>query len=242
MASYNSRGHALDRIRYIDRLLDECDIVLLQDWELHKLTEKDNISVLGISGMDPQRPIAGRPYGGCALLFNSRLKIAVANVATESRRLFACTVTLNSSVKIILCSVYMPCDSHTLHDSDEFSVVLSEIDSVIALHDDIDFVLLGGDFNVDISRVGSSHLRMLEEFCNSHSLIFCHSLHLSNVDYTYKNEFTGVQSTLDHFIVSKNLLNSIVLYSTRHDGDNISDHDPVFLELNFDVSFFSSGE
>ena len=45
------------------------------------------------------------------------------------------------------------------------------------------------------------------------------------------------------FVLSENLLNATVSYSTRHDGDNLSDHYPVCLDLAFvrDVFYSNNG-
>jgi hypothetical protein len=88
--------------------------------------------------MDPQKPVLGRPYGGCALLFHSHLKIAVSPIITDSRRLVACIVHVDSTIKLLLCNVYMPCDSRLNADLAVLLDTLSEIHSVIAMHDDID--------------------------------------------------------------------------------------------------------
>ena len=145
----------MDRRLYIKRLLKDNDLVLLQetwlfDWEQHKLCDDDSVRAIGVSGMDPQVPLVGRPHGGCAILFHAHLKIAVNPIITDSRRLVACTVLLDSSVKLLLCNVYTPCDSHLIQDLTTLRDTLSEIKSMIALHHDIDFVIIGGDFNADL--------------------------------------------------------------------------------------------
>ncbi|ELT92665.1 hypothetical protein CAPTEDRAFT_209521 [Capitella teleta] len=60
LCTWNSRGHGADRLIYINKLLQQCDILLVQetwlhDWELNKLSDDDAISILGVSGMDPQQ-------------------------------------------------------------------------------------------------------------------------------------------------------------------------------------------
>ncbi|ELU01730.1 hypothetical protein CAPTEDRAFT_200004, partial [Capitella teleta] len=59
----------------------------------------------------------------------------------------------------------------------------------------------------------------------------------NTVGFTYNNEATGAQSVLDHFIVSENLFGSIESYSCLHEGDNLSDHLTVCLNLDVKVSF-----
>ncbi|ELU01739.1 hypothetical protein CAPTEDRAFT_217538 [Capitella teleta] len=113
--------------------------------------------------------------------------------------------------KFILINAYMPCDSHNIVLNDEYKEILNDVESVIVLHHEIDHVIIGGDLNTDISR--------------------------NTVGFTYNNEATGAQSVLDHFIVSENLLGSIESYSCLHEGDNLSDHLPVCLNLDVKASF-----
>jgi hypothetical protein len=48
-------------------------------------------------------------------------------------------------------------------------------------------------------------------------------------------------SFIDHFIVFSAVYETCFdACSVMHDGDNLSDHDPIFLSLNFDWSLFSS--
>jgi hypothetical protein len=69
------------------------------------------------------------------------------------------------------------------------------------------------------------------------SLGLCLESPLSSVDFTYANTSTGVTSTLDHFIVSRNVYDGISCYVSVHEGDNLSDHYPVLLELQIDVEY-----
>ncbi|ELU18135.1 hypothetical protein CAPTEDRAFT_190376 [Capitella teleta] len=138
--------------------------------------------------------------------------------------------------KFILINAYMPCDSQNVVLNDEYKEMLYDVESVIVLHHEIDHVIIGGDLNTDISRVGSVHSAMLEEFYARLSLRFCLSFPKNSVCFTY-NEATGAQFVLDHFIVSENLFGSIESYSCLHEGDNLSDHLPVCLNLDVKASF-----
>jgi hypothetical protein len=74
LCTWNSRGHGADRLIYINKLLQQCDILLVQetwlhDWELNKLSDDDAISILGVSGMDPQQLLVGRRMGAVLYCF-----------------------------------------------------------------------------------------------------------------------------------------------------------------------------
>jgi hypothetical protein len=120
-----------------------------------------------------------------------------------------------------------------------FEEVLDEIESLVESHSDVDVVIVGGDFNTDVTRSASLHVVPLEQFCIRNSLCMCVNNPISQVDFTYTNEVIGAKSTLDHFIVSLNVYHG---YSCMHDGDNLSDHHPVQLELNIEIQYSENCE
>ncbi|ELT97829.1 hypothetical protein CAPTEDRAFT_217225 [Capitella teleta] len=116
--------------------------------------------------------------------------------------------------------------------SDEYEEVLAEIESIVDMQSHIDNVLVAEDLNTDISRDNSAHTPLLLNFCNRRNLQPCVQLNVNRVDFTYENEATGAKSTLDHFIFNLSLCDSLIDYFCSHDGDNMSDHAPIFLTLD----------
>ena len=55
---------------------------------------------------------------------------------------------------------------------------------------------------------------------------------MSQVDYTYSNDASGVRSIIDHSFLSENLIPNVTHYSSMHDGDNLSDHCPIKLHVS----------
>ena len=96
IATYNSRGHGVDRINYmyIRSLMLHNDVVLLQehwynDANINQLESLiSGISVIGISGMKEDELLFGRPYGECAILYNNLVKCTVSPISYESKRCF----------------------------------------------------------------------------------------------------------------------------------------------------------
>ena len=131
----------------------------------------------------------------------------------------------------------MPCDTRVNNcNSSEYKDVLLEIRGIIACHSSIDQVIIGGDFNTDIRRHRSNNTKALFDFCESECMEFCLKNQQSNVDFTYENIHDGVNSIIDHFVVSHNLYASIEEYVCYHDGDNLSDHCPLMLQMNITVN------
>ena len=243
LCTYNSRGAAADRIAYINRLLQNCDVLLIQEhWlyqdDLHKLCADADHLVTGVSAMDAGQLRLGRPHGGCAVLYKKSLNCTVSPLETKSRRLHACILTLSSGLQILIFNVYMPCDTtFDVENEHNFTDVLTEIECLINIHCDVDIVIVGGDFNTDVSRPMSLHRGPLTEFCARQALGMCLNVPSPQVDFTYVNSATGAKSVLDHFIVSHNVFNCVSRYVVLHDGDNLSDHHPVQLELCIDVEY-----
>lgn len=237
VVSYNSRGFNDSKKQYIRRILSECDILFLQehwlaDGQLACLTSlsADHVAV-GISGFDDSDVLRGRPYGGCAIIWKSALNLRVSPIVTNSRRV--CAVLFESDDFRLLCiCVYMPYESDASSIS-EFQFQLSVIDTLLQQHPDC-HVLVGGDFNVDLSRNWNNTLA-LNEFCASADLFPVVNNVCSRVDYTHHfsmNHFT----VIDHFLASDSLYkNAVKELFMMHDVDNMSDHEPLCLMLELRV-------
>jgi hypothetical protein len=121
-----------------------------------------------------------------------------------------------------------------LEDSSvEFADQLSILENLIYNNSDC-HVIIGGDFNVDFSR-DRIHTAMLSSFCTTLSLNPAVHHVKSSVDYTYNFNMSRF-NVLDHFLLSstvfaKSLLNNYVI----HDVDNLSDHEPIMLQLHLEV-------
>ncbi len=112
-----------------------------------------DVRVIGISGMNESVLLQGRPHGGCAIIYNKRLKCSVVPVQLDSKRCMAAVISFRE-FKILLINVYMPCDQNQ-YDA-EYDDVLYDINMLIH-NQSIDHILIGGDLNTDISRQMSAH-------------------------------------------------------------------------------------
>jgi exonuclease III len=226
------------------RLMENCDIMLVQehwllDCDVGEFTKFINdVNVHGISGMDNNVLLTGRPFGGCAIVYRKSLNCSVTPILCKSRRVCAAMLNFNSMTKILLLCVYMPCDSrYDVSNLQIFNDVLNEIEFVIDSHPEHDHVIVAGDFNTDLSRADSSlHNAPLLDMCERQCLQAGLNSNAARVDFTYHNEFTGSKSIVDHFFLSDLLFLSVDEYVSLDDGDNLSDHVPVLLSLSVPVS------
>ena len=230
----------MDRLLYLRDIMTLCDVLLVQehwclDSEIPLLTRYvDDVHVIGISSIDEKKQLlAGRPFGGCALVYKKSLACNVSVIPTHSNRLLALSFSLPCGFSALLLNAYMPCDSRSLENQlTEFTNILCEIDALMSMNNCPDFVILGGDLNTDLSRVSSPQTKSLIDFCAANDLKFCASTSLSSVNFTYENESSGARSLIDHFVVSDNLLDEVRQYSALDQGHNPSDHCPILLVLS----------
>ena len=246
VASWNSRGHRVDRLRYLHRLKDECHVIFVQehwlfDFELHKLTDGlAHTSLIAVSGMNQNEVLVGRPYGGCAILYDDRMNCKSVVITCVSKRLCACILQWPNSVRILLINVYMPFDSGNAQSLHEFKDVLQEVYDIVHSNQDIDRIVFGGDLNCDLQRLGERS-RVLREFCVRFSAELCAEHPASRVEYTYRNDATGARSLVDHFVLTENLMANLSGHVTWDEVDNFSDHLPIIARISFD-SFLTSGD
>jgi exonuclease III len=187
ICSYNCRGYNDSKTYFVNLLLSEADILCIQE---HWLTEEQltklghiNSDFLsnGVSGFDCSEVLSGRPYGGCAILWRSNVAAQVDVVPTDSRRIYAITVS-STTYKFLLINVYMPYEDDD-GQTDLFVEELSRVEALIVNNSDC-HVILTGDFNVDFSRE-RLHTALLRSFCENHDLSIGTSHVKSQIDYTY---------------------------------------------------------
>ena len=143
--------------------------------------------------------------------------------------------TVVSSFTMLVACVYLPCDNN--FSNDEYDAALAEVFTSDVCQE-VDYIIVGGDFNTDLSRLSSPHTIALEELCNRENML-CVKRHVScDIDYTFESKANHSRSCIDHFIVSENLNDLILKCETMHAGDNLSDHDPVLLKLSIDAPQF----
>ena len=176
--------------------------------------------------------MSGRPYGGCAIFWPADLKASTHFVDTSHKRL-CCLRLCNDDLKLLLINVYMPYESN--NDAYiEYNAILVDIISIADQFQD-HCLILGGDFNVDFNK-HKVHSKLLIDTCANNNLRIATLHECCDIDFTY-NFCMKNFSFIDHFIVSTATYDtSIVGCIVRHDGDNLSDHDPIMLTLDIDWS------
>ncbi len=234
--SYNCRGFNVSKVPCIQELLDISDIVLIQESWLFTSQFAfftnffHGYKSVNICGMEETILQAGRPHGGCSILYNALCDNITPIYLCDSKRACGIQYKINDTT-IHIFTVYLPCDNNNSECQLDYNNVLSDISSY-CMHNNVEHLIIGGDFNTDLSRARSCNTISLNTFIRDECLLYClNSASCSPIiDYTYFGP-TGSSSIIDHFIVSQSLLPQLMCYRTVHALSNISDHIPVFLEI-----------
>ena len=130
-------------------------------------------------------------------------------------------------------NVYMPCDQHIFID--DYIDVLSEIYHYCLSHN-VQYLVIGGDLNTDISKINSANTIALQQFVSNECLQLTIVSHMFSVTHTFISAINSV-TLIDHFILHESLFDCIMIYKQVDSIDNISDQLPVLLHLNCNIDY-----
>lgn len=226
VVSYNMHGfnQGLEGTKDIINKLHPDIIALQEHWltptNLHKLCEvSEDYFFIGSSSMGDvltAGPLFGRPFGGTAILINSKLANATVNVVCNDRF----TAVLVSECLVI--SAYMPCVG-TCERMSLYSAIISEIQALIEVYPQYKMILCA-DFNVALDAP-SSAADLINNFICSNNLRRTDLMHPTANRFTYTNESLHVESYID-YIISSTALHSIA-FNVLDLDINLSDHLPI---------------
>ena len=220
----------------INMLCEQFDIVFLQEtwlakFELSSLNSiHDQFSGLGVSAFDSSKSLlAGRPYGGVAILWKKTLQPCVsAHIISE--RIMKIDIATNIGL-VSLLNVYLPTDYHDLNSLDEFCMCIGQLATVL---DDISgntgFYGIIGDCNANSH--GSTFFTELSAFCMENGLTIS-DVQLLEGDknvHTFVSAAHGSTSWIDHCLSSPLLHSKVTDISVLHNV-SVTDHLPLVIEL-----------
>ena len=222
---------------YINSFLssNDCNILCLQEtWllesNLHKLgMVHSDYLYTGKSAVDQTKEIiCGRPHGGVAILYNKSISQYVRPINICNKRVCGITFQLNMSVKILILSVYMPCDNYSSNNiTEEYADVIDTIEGLLHSSHCEAFIICG-DYNTCFNRK-NAQTQYLTDFITRNKLLVSWDNPLSMKDYTYTNYALDHRSCIDHFVVSRNIYDSITANYVVLDALNPSTHNIVVL-------------
>ena len=137
---------------------------------------------------------------------------------------------MDNNFSCLLLNVYFPCDNYSNNIiADEYIECIDYIEQLFNMSDCNSFICCG-DYNTSFSR-DNAHSRFLIDFMHRNSLIKSWDHVLAKLDYTYVNHALGHKSSIDHFIMSKNIFDFLIDSSVFMDPMNPSNHNIIQLSI-----------
>ena len=127
--------------------------------------------------------LQGRPFGGCAIIWNKNIQGTVTPIDTDSTRICAIKLVLNN-LTFFVCSVYMPTESSG--NLDEFKDTIHKLGALINCVQ-YDAIIIGGDFNTSFER-NSRNLQVLKGFMTDETLKCGLSYKNCSVNHTFESK------------------------------------------------------
>lgn len=165
-----------------------------------------------------------RGYGGTAVLWQKRIDHLVTPIADGGNRIQC--VELQGKTPILIISAYMPCRG--LKDNfDDFEDCLSQLQEIVTKYSDTHSIILGGDFNEDLSHSNSSRRKnSLEQFLTDNKLT------TQSTGKTYIAPNGAEVSTIDYIFYEQNLADKVLkIEALTEEHANVSDHYPLCCTL-----------
>ena len=245
-SSYNIKNYDETKKETIGELFKKSTFMLLQEtwWNANEFIREFKADFKGsecisANKMDLYDIKPGRPYGGVSICYRSNVKCKVETIPTISRCICAQIITIED-IRLLLINVYMPCADNT-DTLDEYSSILRELSS-ICIKSLTPMIIIGGDWNADPVR-NDGRTKLFREFIIHEKLSNGLNLDIADVPYTFNttNQNGNVAtSTIDHFLISPAMKDLVREYKADFSGDNVSDHIPLILKLDMDISYLKT--
>jgi exonuclease III len=244
IASWNCQG-LKSNICGIKDLMKSADIIFLQEIWLEEYEGSfiqsidRTFGVKFLSGMDPSREKnRGRPFGGVAILWKKAIIDNVGGtIYGENRRILGVELVIGGN-KFKCINVYAPCE-YKGHEDPDIYEFWGQLNACIELWES-EKIIIGGDFNTDYNRSGE-HLDMFQNCIEENGLYKGDKEFEEKV--TYVSKINGTSSWIDHFMVTKEINDSLVKADVLNQIVG-SDHYPlrICLKLKGNINLIDQTE
>ena len=230
------------KFKFLQDLLDSHTFLCIQEHWLYESNIENVIgglkpgcNVIGCSPMNESVQRRGRPYGGCAIVWESSADFKADKVSCSNKRVLALEVSLKSGVTILLVNVYMPYNDNRPESLVDYREVVNDVNQLISERDPDEVVFLG-DMNASFAGVSPlvrERCGIIAELRDTFDLQ-CISDH---IPMTFCDT-EGRNSAVDHCFVSERLYSKLISCDII---DNFihSDHAPVSMSFDFNIPFLA---
>ena len=244
--SYNSTGYSKFKWDFLFTLaiLHSASVIAVQEhWQLkpnlYKLMNGvENYLMFSLPAVKKTDIIrSGRPSAGLAIFYSKQIAQYVTHIdVPNSSRVHAIQINFPAE-SLVFINSYFPTDPRKNNfDESELFNILQDIDHIFnKCGPHMKYILLG-DVNADFSR----HTRFVQIINN-----YIEDKNMQSIwdnypcDFTYsqtqtRNNITRTyQSTIDHFIISENLIDQCTEACPIHRAENPSNHSPIYLKFSY---------
>jgi hypothetical protein len=247
ITTYNCQGFGSDKVTFTSDLLKNCDILLLQEhWLFHEhFSDFYNIGRVNYHACSPMDVssglITGRPYGGCAIIWDGSANFSFNAIPCNNKRVCAGLIKFAQNMEILVINVYLPCDDG--YRGPNYQVLVDTLNDIATIIMDSQFssLIIGGDLNCDFSR-STPHVRAVSDFLIHNDIKPGIDHVLTEVDYTFESKSSHSRSCIDHFTFSSDLFYALTKLETCDGVDNFSDHRALTCELDININYASRPE
>ena len=241
LISYNTTGFNGVKSNFINFLCKSMgvDVFLVQEHlrlrqNIYKLQQefKEFDSFILPANKTSDRVCAGRPSGGIGIFWNSKLNKHVNIVKhPNSTRVQGIEVGNNN----LIINTSFPVDPRVNEFNDfELLKCIEDIKWYIETYPE-HYIIIAGDLNCDFSR-NTRFVNIVREFLMNFNLVTVWSQYYADFTFSNNQVRNGVNilstSCIDHFITYQHGLNSVNHAQVIHLGDNLSNHNPIFMSFN----------
>ena len=166
-----------------------------------------------------------RPYGGVAIMWRKSLSHCIKPVQHKSNRICPVKMSLKNYLSVLFVCAYLPCDNRSITNVDPCYIECFSGVDILVEKEEFMAIVFGGDLNTDLSR-NVSLTKYLKEFVINKNMFFGWQSESAVPCVTYETSNSLVTFTIDHFICSRNVFDSIKDVS----------HKPIKLTVEFDIS------
>ena len=240
LLSYNSRGFNEFKGDYLNTLASalNTDFICVQEHmrlrenvgSVQKELKSFNSTFIPAVQSNTSIISAGRASGGLGLLWKRSLDKLV-NIVRHPNSYRVHAVTFDS--KFLIVNTYFPVDPRT-NTFDDFELVKTLEDITWYINTFPNLVLIiAGDINCDFSR-NTRFVNIIREFMMRNNLMTVWSAY--PVDFTHSGSINNSPyfSCIDHFLIKTVDCNKVLEAQVIHTGDNLSDHDPIYMKFSTD--------
>ena len=237
--SYNSRGFAQEKQDLLKILMSSSGrtypiICNQENFMLRANSYKIKNCLTGahvmVKGAVKNSHDNGRPKNGMFIAVPAEIKESVRDISPDHWRVQAAIVHTTGN-NILIVNTYFPTDPQVSDfDSSELLTTLSSIQDLLQ-RNDYNSVVWTGDINADFCR-NNGFTKYIQSFIEENNLT--EAWKKFPVDFTHVQEQNGKSSTstLDHFMLSENIVDAVTDAGVLHLVNNFSDHCPIYCQIS----------